>query len=971
MRSISTRRLCFILMGICFRMALFASGTYTSFTINHLQGLSNSAVLDVFKDSLGLMWLGTYDGLNCYDSREITVYRTDFSKERTLDNNIISRIQDAGNRNIWVQSFSGINLFSTDSLSVIDNYHFSDEETLIHSNRQGNSWVLGNKHLYYYNTYHKRFIKILELNFRTGNLRNSAFVDSKGVLHVIPDRGTQMFHFALNSFSKDSAQTKLQVSSSSLHAVPIVKTYSQNGIICFIDSTDDLYFYDVAHKSKVYIRNVRSLVEKYGSFVNILSFHDDILIMLHTGGLLRLTASNQYSEERFREDLRIFSVYVDSSQGILWLGTDGAGAVKLAQKNTLVTNLILEKLSPTINGQVRGIMTDKEGTLWIGTKGDGLLRIPHYQDDTNFEGDVYSPKGKYSFSAYARKADFYPVFSLKKKRRSDDFWVGMADSVLYYYSYEHDKLLPVRGSMGNRVAEIHGVYEENDSILWLATLGSGIIKVSLDGKSGYSRAKKTEPVRCFSGQEEVLEFSSVLVQGDSVLWFGSRGKGLVKYALRQEKFQVYSLCDMLGKAVDDILCLCAYDADRFFVGTTAGLVSVSVKDSCVQPVYIGREQGLFNEMIHGIVKDGTGMLWLGTNRGMIKYDPVSGGSYTYYYSKGIEIGEFSDDSYYRCPYTGNIFLGGVNGLLWLDSSRSSALEYYPPLVLRRLVVDRKEASLDDFYSPDRKAIVLSEGQNTFSLQFVALDYLNPDIEYAYILEGYSDKWSFFSKENEAVFHRVPPGEYLFRVRYKKDVLDTVYEEYSVAVKIVPYWYHSQITYTILVVIVVLLLTLWMYRLHRKGFFDRLALAWAASREELQAKRQAEAGLVESALGKWAADFPNCRQPEQIRFVERFIETLDENISREDLGSTFMAEKMNMSTRQFYRKVKELSGLPPSDFIKKYRLERASQLLLETDLTIQEVIESIGISSRPYFYKEFSRRYGTTPKLYREQHKNAR
>ena len=107
---------------------------------------------------------------------------------------------------------------------------------------------------------------------------------------------------------------------------------------------------------------------------------------------MRLTASNQYSEERFREDLRIFSVYVDSSQGILWLGTDGAGVVKLTQKNTLVTNLILEKLSPTINGQVRGIMTDREGTLWIGTKGDGLLRIPHYQDDTNFEGDVYSPK---------------------------------------------------------------------------------------------------------------------------------------------------------------------------------------------------------------------------------------------------------------------------------------------------------------------------------------------------------------------------------------------------------------------------------------------------------------------------------------------------------------------------------------------------------------------------------------------------
>ena len=119
------------------QIARDAASAYASFLINHLQGLSNSAVLSILQDNQGLMWFGTYDGLNCYDGRTIEVFRTDFSKGRTLDNNIISRIQVAGNDKLWVQSFLGINLFSTDSLSVIDNYIFPNEETIVYYNRIG------------------------------------------------------------------------------------------------------------------------------------------------------------------------------------------------------------------------------------------------------------------------------------------------------------------------------------------------------------------------------------------------------------------------------------------------------------------------------------------------------------------------------------------------------------------------------------------------------------------------------------------------------------------------------------------------------------------------------------------------------------------------------------------------------------------------------------------------------------------
>lgn len=79
-------------------------------------------------------------------------------------------------------------------------------------------------------------------------------------------------------------------------------------------------------------------------------------------------------------------------------------------------------MSPSISGQVRGIMTDHYGTLWIGTKGDGLIRIPNYQKELDINSLlIYSPKGKWALSEYVRGPNFYPVFMLKKKNHGDDF----------------------------------------------------------------------------------------------------------------------------------------------------------------------------------------------------------------------------------------------------------------------------------------------------------------------------------------------------------------------------------------------------------------------------------------------------------------------------------------------------------------------------------------------------------------------
>ncbi len=107
-----------------------------------------------------------------------------------------------------------------------------------------------------------------------------------------------------------------------------------------------------------------------------------------------------------------------------------------------------------------------------------------------------------------------------------------------------------------------------------------------------------------------------------------------------------------------------------------------------------------------------------------------------------------------------------------------------------------------------------------------------------------------------------------------------------------------------------------------------------------------------------------------RFLSgKFLQIVEQNLDKEDLGSTFIADRMAMSPRQFYRKLKEISGMSPSDLIKNYRMEKAARLLSNDELSIQDVISDVGIASRSYFYKEFTRKFGVTPKDYKgELHK---
>ena len=121
-------------------------------------------------------------------------------------------------------------------------------------------------------------------------------------------------------------------------------------------------------------------------------------------------------------------------------------------------------------------------------------------------------------------------------------------------------------------------------------------------------------------------------------------------------------------------------------------------------------------------------------------------------------------------------------------------------------------------------------------------------------------------------------------------------------------------------------------------------------------------------GEDISDYVRLAPMSRTEMEEEVKALMNEITDKEELGSTLIADRMAMSSRQFYRKFKEISNTAPGDLIKSYRMEKAARLLLDEELSIQDVIMEVGISSRSYFYKEFTRRFGMTPKDYREQRK---
>lgn len=103
-----------------------------------------------------------------------------------------------------------------------------------------------------------------------------------------------------------------------------------------------------------------------------------------------------------------------------------------------------------------------------------------------------------------------------------------------------------------------------------------------------------------------------------------------------------------------------------------------------------------------------------------------------------------------------------------------------------------------------------------------------------------------------------------------------------------------------------------------------------------------------------------------RFVDAFTMFVLDNISDESLSADTIAKAFKLGRTSFYNKVQRLMGKSPADFIKECRMDKAAQMLIESDDNIAEISYSVGYKKPQYFATVFKSHFGLTPKEYRKR-----
>ncbi|GBF22337.1 MULTISPECIES: substrate-binding domain-containing protein [Arenibacter] len=105
-------------------------------------------------------------------------------------------------------------------------------------------------------------------------------------------------------------------------------------------------------------------------------------------------------------------------------------------------------------------------------------------------------------------------------------------------------------------------------------------------------------------------------------------------------------------------------------------------------------------------------------------------------------------------------------------------------------------------------------------------------------------------------------------------------------------------------------------------------------------------------------------PEQL-FVRQLNQQIKSNLDNTNFSVENLADALNISRVQLYRKVKAMLGISVSDYISNYRLEKAKSMLESTNYSISEIGYATGFSSPNYFSTAFKGKFGVTPGAYKK------
>ncbi|MDE6528921.1 MAG: hypothetical protein K2L78_07735, partial [Muribaculaceae bacterium] len=468
-------------------------------------------------------------------------------------------------------------------------------------------------------------------------------------------------HFSFSD-NGDIDPGRIQWEHVTIHDVAPRKVVGDPTGFFMVDSDGELLHYDIKAHYKTRIAGLKDEIAAYGNVSGITRMNGDIILAFSGTGLGKVSGDENGRFELMSNEVGVFRVIRDRRQPLVWCATDGRGLYKVYDIHTRY-NTIRSTQIPFLTKPIRSFHTDANNNLWIGTKGDGLFFIDNYPMQGH--GRAIRPEDMRHFG----QADGLPdnqVFSIKESDfHAGRIWIATRGPGISYVQMPQGGIVTLPHPT---VESVHDIFEQNDSVLWLASTTAGLLRAVVeDGASGH-RVKSVEVFKFKKGPQVCEELYSMAFDGDSSLYIGCRGGlGIVRFNIFTRTYDFIDNVTDRIPAIGDVICL-AYGSDSIlYFGSSAGAGFLDCHDPKNPTLLrvLTRHDGMVNDMVHSILPDGNGNVWISTNKGLVRFNLQSDVMHNITGING-DIREFCDNSGYMSPHNGDLIFGALNGIVWVS-----------------------------------------------------------------------------------------------------------------------------------------------------------------------------------------------------------------------------------------------------------------------------------------------------------------
>lgn len=783
-------RLLFRLPVFLFLLSLHASlcagnsARFRQYTTEN--GLSQNSVFCVTQDNYGFMWIGTADGLNRFDGYSFVVYKPRDNDSLSIPGNSVRSVVQASNGDLWIATRTGLCRYNRAANNFTrfpahpgsDKGPVSDACTDIKEDKDGNIWIgtLDNG--------------VSVLDVKTMKFRHYVHKDSdvEGALSGNDPRGIAVgndghvwittWAHGVNEFDPKTGKFRWYNLENGMIPIPYMR-----GAVC-ASSTGKVYIGTWGKGIRVWDPVKKAMSDlsvdqpdyPSGMIWNITEDHkgriwaataETGLFMYDPATGERRRFTNNINDPNSINDNNVWSAGVDRTNHI-WAGTWNGGLNVLNERISAFTAYRYNPFDSTAlpSKTIWSFCDDGNGGLWIGT-GAGPA---HYNASTdNIDYHVGSHPGDYEPS------DRSNIQTLARDL-SGNIWMGTIGGGLYRYDPVKNKYTVYHPDFGN--SHLAG------SIV-SATIcdGNGTIWVGSQNKlQRFDTTTQQFVTYRFPGKDSVqktLSVSCIREINADELYVGYSNGEVYRFNKSTGSFKPEWHID------DDVItCITLDERGGFWTGTTKSGMFYVINGTATQ---FSEATGLPNNSVNAIVFDDNDVLWISTNNGICKMDPLTKEIRNYRQEDGIQGNEFNQNAVFKTA-DGRLWFGGANGVTAFYPDEITVNQTPADAVLLSFTVLNEPYQMPEQIGV-AKEIELSWRDYFFSFEYSGMEFTNPaKNKYKYKMEGFDEDWVDAGDRRYVTYTNLDPGEYTFHVMASNN--DDVWNGKEATVKIIidpPFW----------------------------------------------------------------------------------------------------------------------------------------------------------------------------------------